>query len=227
MTELRHGYTLRDIQRLAGHATKTAFGQSTSRTDRFQAAWDGIVEALYEAERWPSGDKLISAGRQAIALSSQAEQHHHGVRHDRTHEGAGSMPNFQRYWCLMTKPYPSPEAHAVERVSVPQILARLYPCERKALAALAAHGTQEAAAHALGMKLASYRATLGHARRRFFALWHEGEEPSRIWRIDRRVNGYGELSNRTSAAQLRSHRRSYARSRARAADRTSVVRDGP
>lgn len=216
MSELRFGYTLRDIERLAGYATKTAFGWSTSVEDRYQAAWDGIVEHLYEAEHWPSGDKLVSAGRRAIALSSQAEQHHHGVRHDRTHEGPGSMPHFQRYWCLMRKPYPSPEVHAVERVTVPQILARLYPGERKALAALAAHGTQEAAARALGMKLPSYRATLGRARRRFLDLWHEGEKPSRIWRIDRRVNAYGELSNRTSAAQLRSHRRAYARARAAA-----------
>lgn len=216
MTELRFGYTLTDIQRLAGYAAKTAFGWSTSSADRFQAAWDGVVEALYEAEHWPSGDKLASAGRRAVAVHSQAEQHHHGVRHDRTHEGAGSMPNFQRYWCLMNKPYPSPEGHAVERVSVPQILARLYPCERKALAALAAHDSQEAAAEALGMKLESYRATLSAARRRFLTLWHEGEKPSRIWRIDRRMNAYGERSNRTSAAQLRSHRRGHARTRAAA-----------
>lgn len=223
MTELRFGYTLRDVQRIAGHATRTAFGWSPL-TDRFQAAWDGIIDVLYEVEHWPSADKLASAGRRAITLASQAEQHHHGVSRDRPHDGAGSMPNFQRYWCLAAKPYPSPESRAVERVGVPQILARLYPSERAVLTALAAHETQDAAARALGMRTATFRATLGRARRRFLALWHEGEQPSRIWRIDRRVNAYGELSNRTSAAQLRSHRRVYARTRAaaKAADRRSA-----
>jgi len=211
MTELRHGYTLHDVRRIAGYAAKTAFGWSTSLEDRFQAAWDGVVEHLYEVDHWPSVDKLASAGRRSVARAAQAEQHHHGVRADRTHDGAGSMPAFQRFWCLTNKPYPSPDTYVVEQTALSQILRRLSPRQRQVLAALAAHGTHATAAAAIGMDPGNYGVTLSAARRRFLSLWHEGEEPSRIWRIDRRVNALGELSGRTSAAQLRSHRRVYQR----------------
>jgi len=53
-------------------------------------------------------------------------------------------------------------------------------------AALATFNTYQAAADALGVQYQAFARRIRMARRRFFALWHEGETPSGMWRYDRR-----------------------------------------
>jgi hypothetical protein len=53
--------------------------------------------------------------------------------------------------------------------------------------ALAAAGDYGQAAQLLGLKQKSWESQLMLARRRFRALWHEGEEPSSHWGCDRRA----------------------------------------
>lgn len=224
MDELRYGYTLRDVQDIALYAARTSYGRSSSLEERLRAAWSGVVEYLYAADYWPSRDKLADAGRREVTRDQRAEWHHYGKSMHRPYEYSRTMSAFQRYWCLMEKPYPAPDGAVVERLAVAQILPLMSPRERDVLLALAAYDTHQQAAAALGMNRGAFSSSLSYARRRFLALWHEGESPSRIWRIDRRVNAYGEVSNRTSAATLRSQRRGYARTRAaaKAADRAVV-----
>ena len=206
--ELRHGYTLADIDTIARYAARTSYGQYWGFDDQYAAAWYGIVEHLYEAEHQPPRNQLVSAGRRAVTSENQNNRHHWGVDSRQALANQGSMIGFQRYWWLLSQPFPSPEYAVTERIALAQILPLLRPWERQALAALAAHGTYQAAAEALDMPLASYRAAVAKARNHFLAIWHEHESPSRVWRKDLRVNRYGEIERRMTAAKLREGQRS-------------------
>jgi hypothetical protein len=47
--------------------------------------------------------------------------------------------------------------------------------------ALAIHGTYDKAAASLGKTHRAFVSQLSRARKQFLQLWHEGEQPSRIW----------------------------------------------
>ena len=185
---IRYGYTLTDIHSLTKLAVNTAKGWlAMDYTDLMEAAWFGIVEHLHTAEHWPPRHDLIRAGQQAVNALVKDEMHHAGYFKYKTATGygPGSMPAFVKFW--FAHHAQSPEAGVVERAALEQIWASLTDRQRDAFAALAAHNDYVLAADALGIEPQTYRALIGRARKAFFALWHEGEAPSRIWRPDRRV----------------------------------------
>jgi hypothetical protein len=52
------------------------------------------------------------------------------------------------------------------------------------IVALARHGTYDKAAASLGRPRKTFVTYLWAARKEFLRLWHEGEQPSRIWGHD-------------------------------------------
>ncbi|KAB2380653.1 helix-turn-helix domain-containing protein [Actinomadura montaniterrae] len=181
---LRHGYNLADLDRLAKFATRRVFGVTIDPRDRFEVAWSAIAEHLYTAADRPDPSDLITTGQKAIARHHRTELHHHGVQ-QRTYAPA---PRHAIYWDTVIRPTPSPEHTAVDRIALWQIWPHLAPGERAAVQALAVHGTHQAAADALGISYQGFAARLSCARRRFLALWHEGESPSRLWRTELRAS---------------------------------------
>lgn len=175
--ELRHGYTLADVDRMARTANRTVWTTAMDIDDRNDAAWHGVVEALYAAEHWVPHYQLISAGQRAIWQTLDDTTRHHGRRSTR---GAEPRSSFEAYWADWTRLHaPSPEWRVVERTALYQVLVQLPPREREALLALAAHGDYTSAAEAAGMSQNLLRVTLSNARRRFLALWLEGETPAK------------------------------------------------
>lgn len=187
-TELRHGYTLDDLRRLAGGVVKHAWSQLGDQVERLEVVWSAIAEALYASESTPTRRELFQAGMDAMGRYDADDRHHHGVAWSATqrYTGFGSSPGFQTYWCL-ARTAPSPEDGVVERTALAQIWPRLSEGQRRALLALAAFDDYAAAAKALGIKYQSFHTLVRTARLRFLALWHEGETPSRIWGRDRRI----------------------------------------
>lgn len=178
-----HGYTiaeLDDIARLVLRADR--WNKAGDTRDRYAAARHGIIEHLLTAAEQPSKRDLVAAGMSAGDRHVRGEMHHHGLSADHFGE---QMPGFERYW--VTSPTPSPEAGVVERHAPAQILPLLRPSERRALEALAYFEDYELAAEACKVAVGTFRVLISSARRKFLALWHEGEEPSGVWRTDRRV----------------------------------------
>lgn len=182
--QLRHGYTLADLQQLARTAIlRSRAGGWTGhggcdRDEQYAIAWHAIASHLYTATTRPTGYELIGAAMTALSQESDDYRRHHGYR-DNTRA-------FTTYWLDTSAPPGSPEGSIVERTAVAQIWPRLAPYQRAALSALATFGDYAEAAQALGHSYKTFATTISQARRAFLALWHEGEEPSRPWGNDRR-----------------------------------------
>lgn len=216
--EIRFGYTLTDIHRLTKLAANTAKGWlATDYTDLMEAAWFGIVEHLHTAEHWPPHYDLVRAGQQAVNSLVTDEMHHAGYFKYKTTSAYGpfSMPAFVTFW---STPPTTIEPRIIERTALTQIWPALTTRQREALTALAVHGDYVLAAESLGIEPQTFRSLLGRARREFFALWHEGEEPSRMWGTDRRVarretTNPVELARRARDAKKARERRAQRRQR--------------
>lgn len=180
-----HGYTLAAINDLASRVVRNNrhWWPAGDRDDQHAAAWHGIAEYLSEAAEPPSERDLLEAGRRALSTEVKAQMRHHGARTDGTNNGAG----FARYWSWHAAANASPEPAVVEALAVRQISTALTGRQLEALTALAAGEDYLLAAQMLSIKPQTFRSLLGRARREFFRLWHEGEEPSRPWGTDRRV----------------------------------------
>lgn len=211
-TDPMHGYTLADLAGMASGVVvhNRAWWPAGDRADQVAVAWEGIAEHLCAAGGRPSRAELMEAGRRALAREVRDQLRHHGARNDGTNDGSA----FSRYWGWNSGPVPSPEAMVVERLTVGQILGALTPRQVQAFKALAAVEDYVLAAQALGIRPQTFRTLIGRARLEFYALWHEGESPSRPWRQDRRLKQRetrdpAELESRARyAAAARERRRS-------------------
>jgi hypothetical protein len=186
--EVRYGYTLSEIGRLANAAVRRdVFHQSLPFPDRLDIAWSAIAEHLFSCEGKPGSGELIRAAWSALRDEAEADWHTHGVsRSGSVFDGGGAMPNFARYW--FTGNAAGPEERIVERIAFGQIWAALSEQHQLLIAALAMCDDYGKAARALGKVRQTYVAQLADARRAFRELWHEGETPSRHWGVDRRRN---------------------------------------
>jgi len=185
VTEIRHGYTLADVDRLARYAVRTDYLPSEPDwPDRVAEARCVIVERLLTTVTPPAQSAdLVRIGRRASLEYVRRHMSHRGWRSDRA-GGSGASAAFQRYW---TSADPAPmEERIVDRLAVQQILPMLSPSQRETLAALAAVDDQARAAQTMGLDYSQYRGLLNRSRRLFRAWWHEHERPSGVWRDDRR-----------------------------------------
>lgn len=184
-TNLWHGYTLTDIDRLARTAATRAYGgHILDPGDRYHAAWTAIAERLCTATEAPDSRALAIVGMNAINQAGRDHRHTWGL--GATWGGSqGDAPNFQRYWDH-GRVTPSPEDGIVDRLAVHQIWPHLALTHRQILCALAVHGTCAAAAASLGKTERAYACALHRARAEFYRLWHEHEAPSRMWGLTRK-----------------------------------------
>jgi hypothetical protein len=185
--ELRHGYTLSQVAALSVYAVRRQlWHQAADFDERLEIAWHAIVEHIYASEQPPPAREVIRAGWKAVGDDVGRAQRFYGLdAHDRY---AGTSAGFERYWWFAARPAPGPEDRVTERVALAQIWPRLRPAHRDVLAALAAHGDYGLAAASLGRSYKTFTFEVSQARREFFALWHEGETPSRPWGQDRRIS---------------------------------------
>lgn len=195
------GYTMADLHDIAKHAAVLAHRTAAyAYHERYQAAWDRIVDRLLAAETEPSRRELLHEGIRGADTWTAAEMHHHGV----SARTGNKMGAYEAYWWRRFTP--SPEEGIVARLALPQIWWCLSPSQQGAVAALATCGDHKTAAEALGLTTANFGTRLSAARRRYLALWHEGEKPSRPWGKDQRSAG-----GRTATRVLASRRAKRAR----------------
>lgn len=184
MTELRFGFTLADLNRLATSATSHAGTYASDGADRYQTAWSAIAEHLYAADHPPTERDLWHAGRDAIWAAIRDNQRTHGAPRA---GGGGDMPQFVRYWFDHATVTPSCEERVVERLALAQIWPRLTDAHRAALAAYAAKGNAACAAKALKISDTAFNSRLQRARQTAADLWHEHETVARNRRRDFRA----------------------------------------
>jgi hypothetical protein len=198
-----HGYTIAGIHAAARLAANSARGWlAADYHDQYEAAWYGICEHLLEAATRPAHHDLVRAGQDAVNRMVHDELHHAGFFKYKNHGtayGPGSMPAFIKFWNNPVHP-PSPE-DVIETRALAAIWRCLTARQQQALAALAACEDYGTAAQAMGISDGTFRTLIKQGRQRFLALWHEGESPSRIWRIDKRTGRRQDVTPEHAAAR--------------------------
>jgi hypothetical protein len=206
-TELRHGYTLDSLTRLAQYAARRGrWDRGIELPVRFEVAWSAIAEHLYVVEEPPTAGELVRAGWLAIREHAEAHRQFLGRAHDGP---AGPGQNFERYWRHVAAPDDGPEDRLIERLTLGQIWPCLRPVHRDALTALAVHDDYRRAAESLGLSYRTFVSRISTARREFLALWHDGETPSRPWVRDRRAGPGTDMHTVTYFLRSRRLRRKH------------------
>lgn len=183
--EIRHGYTLADIERL----TRTAFATSRWHTaadadERYAVMWHAIVEHVLTAEEQPTRPDLLRAATTAVDLYVRAEMHHAGWDSNDYGAGAGGMGRFQVFWRGVDRePF---DERVTARVALAQIWPSVAEHHQQVLRVLAATDDHDTAAAALGLTQSGYASRLSKARASVRELWHEHETPRQM-PPDRRV----------------------------------------
>jgi hypothetical protein len=207
INELRHGYTLANLDQLTRLAVGRCGPMASDYCDRRDIVWSAIAEALYSATTPPHPSDLIRAGQRALWDSVTANLRHDGYAGHQVGSGPGSGRAFQVFWAEHAVPTPSPEGRIVEHLALAQIMPLLTPRQRDVITALAAHGDYQVAADAIGLTRNAFVAIASDARSRFRAWWHEGEAPSGHWRRDIRRSSTGAVVKKSGLReQLKQHR---------------------
>ncbi|MDI6908633.1 hypothetical protein [Nocardioides sp.] len=189
---LAHGYTMDDLNRATGTAVRQSRGgralDYVTPNHRWDCAWFGVVEHLYASEGPPEFFDLVDAGRRAIRAAAEDDARERGVlKSNRPNPGRrySLRSGHMKYWINdnRTKSADFTE-RTVERLALPQVLALLSEIEYEAIAAMAVHGTQSAAAAALGLGHSAFETRLYRARERILRAWLEGETPWSLRNVD-------------------------------------------
>ena len=188
MTELRHGYTLAELDRLAVSAAANNHSMAADFSDAHHAALSAIVDVLYAADQPPSRHDLSYAGKAAVWKLVRDHRQTYGYRDRDPYAGIGSAPHFAAYWSAPTNSNPSApfEERVLERLTLGKVWPQLSDQHRQVLAALAVYDDYRDAAAALGMPDSSYRTYVSQARRALLSVWHDHETPRRQTGYNRR-----------------------------------------
>ncbi|MFC6432561.1 hypothetical protein ACFQBR_28515 [Nocardiopsis tropica] len=178
-----HGYTAFQVVRLAVWAAREChWVNGMAMTDRAETAWEAITEHLRLVDRRPEETELVAIGWKAMKAQHYQDLKTHGLGGK---DKALVSRAFVRYWTSASFPAHSHEDLVVDRLALAQIWIALTPAHRLVLSALAEHQDRRRAEQAVNMDSEAFTRALRRARRAFFALWHEGETPSRMWGYDR------------------------------------------
>jgi len=170
--DLRHGLDLNDLNAAASIAIRISNRMPVDQAERYDIAWCGAAEHLYASLEPVNRRDLVQAACRALDRALDSDKACHGVGKGAT--SRGSAPRFAAYWAPGVTP--GTEERVVESLALIQIWPLLPAGQRRALAALAAHGGDlTAAAEALGMARESFHTSVKRGRARFRQLWHEGE----------------------------------------------------
>lgn len=177
-----HGYTAFQVVRLAVWAARECrWVNGMDMVHRTENAWEAITEHLQLVAARPQETELIAIGWKAMKAQHYQDLKAHGLGGK---DKALVSRAFLRYWTSASAPAHSHEDLLVDRIALAQIWTALTPAHRQVLTALAEHDDRRRAERAVNMDAATFTRTLGRARRAFFALWHEGETPSKMWGYD-------------------------------------------
>lgn len=204
LDELRHGYTIADLERLSRIGARVSSWARAADFEEFMAAARVAIAAhLYDPEtrQRPQEFELIRVAASAAGSLAAKTMSSWGVSHQGGSTFGQRMPQFERYWFALAPS--SPEAGVVERLGLWQIWESMTDGQREVLLALAVHEDYQTAADALGYDYVSFVGRVSRARAAFRRLWHEGETPSRMWGSDRRKS----VSHNTLSSTLRDRRR--------------------
>lgn len=187
--EVKHGYTLRDLEQMTRAAVIADRSMASDIQDRKDTAWSAIAEQLCTSEEPPGRQELIRVGWQAIYRDARKTYRQRGRPDVAWEYDEAVRPRFAQYWrdFLVT---PSHEGRVVEHIAVGQVLQILTPIYRDAIVALAVHGNYRLAAESLGIKDKAFQMRIITVRRQLLARWFEGETPRKVRRTDRRVGSY-------------------------------------
>lgn len=166
---------------------------------------------------------LIAAGRAAVVAEWQKRLSMYGCAdYYSARRGVASMPRFNQFWSDYLGRNPTGHEDAlVDRLALSQILPLLKADHRQALITLAETGSYSAAADLLGIGYHTLLTRVSRGRRQFLALWHEHEQPSRLWGVDRRTGKDGQLRTSTTSSLASVLRRRQQGRQARAARHTT------
>jgi hypothetical protein len=181
-TELRHGYTMASLDSLAKRAVFESRWQFLPFHEKHELAWSAIAQELYSCQDPPRVRDLIRVGERAIRRHVEDLGHLHGVYYYRS--DAPYMARFEKYWWSQAAPTPSPEDRIIDQTALRQIWPHLNGVHQLVLTALATHGDYQRAAAALNKPYKTFVTQIYLARKQFLALWHEGEQPSKMWGRD-------------------------------------------
>lgn len=189
---LAHGYTMAEIDALSFKAARRSRSTVMAFEERQEVAWMAIVEMLYSGTERPTRFTLANCGSDAVDAESRRVLHAHGIRAGEPGVGEHDQrPRFQQYWLPITTPTSDFTERIVEREALPQVLAKLTPTEYETIVTLAVHGSQKAAAEALGLNPNAYTQRLWRARGRLWCLWFEHETPPPKTRASATTCRYG------------------------------------
>lgn len=180
---VKDGYTLDDLDHVARVALSRNRGSRLPGSERYDIAYSAAVLRLLESDTQPDLHELTAAASRALANAAHIEDHHHGYDGDRRRS------RFTAYWAAVAGSAPSMEDRIVERLALSQVWSTLTPAQQEALGALAATGTQGAAAAALDIAPTTLSGRISTGRRRAYTLWFEGESAPTTPR-DHRVKSY-------------------------------------
>ncbi len=94
--ELRHGYSLEDVNRIAHMAViRHRWDNGIVFDDRVELVWCAIVEHLWASQDHPAVGTLIRAAMTAIRKEAQGDQKAHGISTRDRHEYTTA---FFRFW---------------------------------------------------------------------------------------------------------------------------------
>lgn len=174
--EIRHGYTLTDIDRLTRTAAATSRWHTAADADeRHAVMWHAIVERVLTADDTPTRRDLLRAATDAVDAYVRAEMHHHGWDSRNLNNGAGGMSRFQAFWhSAEREPF---EERVTDRIALSQIWPTVAEHHQQVLRVLAATNGHDPAATALGLTQTGYASRLRKARASVRGLWHEHETP--------------------------------------------------
>lgn len=170
--EIKHGYTVRDIQRMTRMAMTWARTRFLDSDDRHEAAYFAICEALLASPESPPERDLIAAGARAVDNETRAFLRHHGVSSEQPDSHKGSFVSF---W--LNQPHDFPDERLCEVIALPEVMARLTTKEREALVAYATFGNMADAATSLGATSKIVQGRVSRARHRFLEAWYDHETP--------------------------------------------------
>jgi hypothetical protein len=175
---LAHGFTMADVERAARRATGASGTGATmmSSSDRFEAAWFGIIEYLYDNDEFeiePTHQYLVGVGVGAVRNLAEKAYQHRGIdRH-----ASEVRPSFAKFWVRPGGAHEDFTDRLVERLALPQILSLLTADEYEALSALAVYEKEEYAADAIRISTYLLRARIKRARAKITANWYAPDHP--------------------------------------------------
>lgn len=162
--EVRYGYTMADLDRIARQAAVTGRRFVSDFADGYDAAWYAVTEHLLTAAAPPRLSELAGVARYAVLRLADDRTHHHGYSTTDPDAGAGSSARFAAYWQPTLGQ--AMDEWVCERIALAQVLAALPAETASDITAAASAG----------------RAAGEASRQAFLRLWYAPEPPPAAYR---------------------------------------------